>query len=157
MTIYHGSYLEISKPDIIHSRTNVDFGRGFYTAPIYEQAVKWCGKFKRKEKDGIISIYDFNEKAYLSCEVLKFDSYSESWLDFIISCRSGRDIAEYGIVIGGVANDKVFNTVELYFDGLIDKNEAIKRLCYEKPNLQICFKKQAVIDSYLKFEGSERI
>ena len=27
--------------------------------------------------------------------------------------------------MGGVANDKVFNTVELFFDGLIDKREAI--------------------------------
>lgn len=44
MTLYHGSYIEISNPDLIHSRPNVDFGRGFYTTPIYEQAVKWCGK-----------------------------------------------------------------------------------------------------------------
>lgn len=29
-------------------------------------------------------------------------------------------------------NDKVFNTVELFFDGLIDKKEAIERLRYEK-------------------------
>lgn len=37
--------------------------------------------------------------------------------------------------MGCVANDKVFNNVELYFDGLIDKKEAINRLCYEKPNV----------------------
>ena len=42
--------------------------------------------------------------------------------------------------MGGVANDKVFNTVELYFDHLIDKKEAINRLCYEKPDMQICFR-----------------
>ena len=39
-----------------------------------------------------------------------------------------------------MANDKVFNTVELYFSHLIDKGEAIKRLRYEKPNLQVCFR-----------------
>lgn len=39
-------------------------------------------------------------------------------------------------MIGGVANDKAFNTVELYFDNLIDKKEAIHRLRFEKPNLQ---------------------
>lgn len=32
------------------------------------------------------------------------------------------------VVIDGVANDKVFNTIELFFDGLIDKKEAINRL-----------------------------
>ena len=34
--------------------------------------------------------------------------------------------------MGGVANDKVFNNRELFFDGLIDKTEAINRLRYEK-------------------------
>lgn len=48
-------------------------------------------------------------------------------------------MTDYDLVLGGVANDKVFNTVELFFDGLIDKAEAINRLRYEKPNLQICF------------------
>ena len=59
-------------------------------------------------------------------------------------------------MIGGVANDKVFNTVELYFDGLIDKKEAIKRLCYEKPNLQICFRTEKALQ-LLHFEGSELV
>lgn len=47
-------------------------------------------------------------------------------------------MAKIFIGLGGVTNDKVFNTVELYFDNLIDKKEAIRRLRYEKPNLQIC-------------------
>lgn len=42
---------------------------------------------------------------------MKFDSYSEEWLDFILNCRSRRNASDYDIVIGGVANDKVFNTV----------------------------------------------
>lgn len=45
MIVYHGSYLEIPDPDLCHSRSTVDFGRGFYTTPLYEQAVKWCGRF----------------------------------------------------------------------------------------------------------------
>ena len=45
---------------------------------------------------------------------------------------------QYDIIIGGVANDKVFDTIELFFDGLIDKNMAIQLLKYEKPNLQYC-------------------
>lgn len=30
MIVYHGSYNAITKPDIVHSRDAVDFGRGFY-------------------------------------------------------------------------------------------------------------------------------
>ena len=157
MILYHGSYLEIPAPDLVHSRTNVDFGRGFYTTPLHDQAVRWCEKFKRRGKKGIISIYNFNEEAYQTLKVLKFDSYSEEWLDFILSCRTGNDLTDYDIVIGGVANDKVFNTVELYFDNLIDKKEAIRRLRYEKPNLQICFRSHTALTEYLHYERSEQI
>ena len=55
-----------------------------------------------------------------------------------------------------MANDKVFNTVELFFDGLIDKAEAIKRLRYEKPNLQICFCTENAL-KHLRFERSEQV
>ncbi|MDO5423989.1 MAG: DUF3990 domain-containing protein [Eubacteriales bacterium] len=157
MIVYHGSYLEIPKPDIKHSRLNVDFGRGFYTTPIYGQAEKWCGKFKRRGGKGVISCYEFDERAYQEQKVQIFQSYSEEWLDFILACRQGKDASDYEIVVGGVANDKVFNTVELYFDNLIDKTEAIKRLRYEKPNLQICFRTKAVIEKYLHFEGSKEV
>ena len=66
----------------------------------------------------------------------------------------GKDATDYDRVVGGGANDKVFNTVELFFDGLIDKAEAIKRLRYEKPNVQICFRTERAL-SLLHFEGSE--
>lgn len=154
MILYHGSSLEVEKPDLIHSRPNVDFGRGFYVTPLYEQAVKWCGKFKRRGKAGIVSKYEYDEKCESELKTLKFNSYSEEWLDFILRCRSGNDSTDYDIVIGGVANDKVFNTVELFFDGLIDKAEAIHRLRYEKPNLQVCLRTEKAL-FLLHFEGSE--
>ncbi len=157
MILYHGSFVEVAEPDLLHSRSNVDFGRGFYTTPIREQAVNWCIKFKRQKKDGVLSKYTFDENAFNNVRVLQFDSYSIEWLDFVVDCRSGNDMTDYDIVIGGVANDKVFNTLELYFDNLIDKSEAITRLRYEKPNLQICFRSQSVMDKYLHFEGSEKL
>lgn len=43
-------------------------------------------------------------------------------------------MSDYDIVKGGVANDRVFHTVELFFDGLIAKEEALKRLRCEKTN-----------------------
>ncbi|MGI5948396.1 MAG: DUF3990 domain-containing protein [Lachnospiraceae bacterium] len=156
MILYHGSYLEIAVPDLVHSRPNVDFGRGFYVTPLHEQAVKWCGKFKRRGKEGVVSYYSFNENQNSFLKILKFDSYTEDWLDFILNCRRGKDTTDYDLVIGGVANDKVFNTVELFFDGLIDKNEAIKRLRYEKPNLQICFRTEKAL-KMLHFERSESV
>ena len=124
---------------------------------MYEQAVNWARKFKRNGGSGIISYYRFDEKVLNKLKVLNFDTYSDEWLDFILNCRAGKDLSDYDMVIGGVANDKVFNTIELFFDGLIDKKEAISRLKYEKPNLQICFRTQKALDYSLFYEGSETI
>ena len=127
MMLYHGSYLEVSKPELKYARENVDFGRGFYTTPIYEQAVKWCGKFKRRGKNGIVSRYQFDMENIEKWKVLEFETYSEEWLDFILNCRNGKDTTDYDVVIGGVAT-----------------------------NLQICFRSEKVIEA-LNFEGSEMV
>ncbi|MDR1181805.1 MAG: DUF3990 domain-containing protein [Bacteroidales bacterium] len=156
MILYHGSYLQIDKPDIAFSRDRLDFGKGFYTTPIREQAEKWSIRSKRKYGQGIISLYEFNEVAMRSAaSVLEFATYSEEWVEFIVSCRSGDDVGEYDVVIGGVANDDIFNTLQLFFRGFIDKSEMLKRLRYEKTNSQYCFRNQIIIDKYLKFITSE--
>ncbi|MCR5151301.1 MAG: DUF3990 domain-containing protein [Clostridiales bacterium] len=157
MRVYHGSYTEIPVPDVSHSRRAVDFGPGFYVTPIYEQAKKWAEKFGRRGKSSVISEYEFNENAFSFLKALRFDSYSDEWLNYVIACRKEAVNDDYDIIIGGVANDKVFDTVELFFDGLIEASVAIERLKYEKPNLQICFKTQKAIDNYLKFSGSEML
>ena len=157
MILYHGSNTEIKYPDIQFSRLNVDFGKGFYTTPILAQAENWFQKFKRRDQQAILNQYQFCELESHQFKILRFESYSESWLDFVLACRNGQDKTDYDMVIGGVANDKVFNTIELYFDGLIGKTEALKRLKFEDPNLQICFRSQDMIERCLKFERSDSI
>ena len=156
MILYHGSFVAVEKPDLIHSRENVDFGKAFYTTPLLEQAEKWCKKFKKLGKDSFVSCYEFDEKKSEILKILKFDSYSEEWLDFILNCRRGLDKSDYDLVFGGVANDKVFNTVELFFDGLIEKSVALSRLQYEKPNLQIAFRTEKAL-SCLHFKEVKKL
>lgn len=64
---------------------------------------------------------------------------------------------KYDVIIGGIADDKIYNTIELYQDNLIEKDEALKRLKYYKPNEQICITNQNVIDKYLKFRCEEEV
>ena len=156
MILYHGSFTEVRKPDISYSRDTLDFGKGFYVTPIYEQAKKWSLRFKRKKGKSVISWYELDEKKLRhEARIKEFSSYSEEWLDYIITCRGGMNTGQYDIIIGGVANDKVFDTIELFFDGLIDKNMAIQRLKYEKPNLQYCICSQEILDKYLFYQKSE--
>jgi len=158
MILYHGSYLQVAKPDLSFSRNELDFGRGFYTTSIKEQAEKWSLKFKNRKKTSAVSKYEFDEKIVDKISVLKFESYSEEWLDFVVLCRTGQNTeSNYDLVIGGIANDDVFNTLQLFLSNLIPKQETLKRLRYEKPNIQYCFKNQGIIDSHLHFMESYEI
>ena len=155
MILYHGSYLAVEKPNISFSRANTDFGQGFYTTTIKSQAEKWAERFKKQRGYAVVSEYELNEfDLRKNASILEWTTYCEDWLDFIAECRHGGTGGDYDLVIGGIANDDVFNTLTLYFRGLIDKKESIKRLSYEKPNVQYCFRKQSIIDTYLIFLGS---
>ncbi len=72
MIVYHGSFLEIPTPDIRHSRPRVDFGPGFYTTPLFEQASKWCNRFKDKGRDAVVNRYVCNDEIYASRKLLTF-------------------------------------------------------------------------------------
>ena len=154
MILYHGSFLEIAKPDLVHSRPNVDFGRGFYVTPLYEQAAKWCGKFKRRGKDGIVSRYEYDERREAELKTLKFDSYSEEWLDFIIACRHGAP-HDYDIVIGEMANDQIYNYIADYIDGVITREQFWVLARFKYPTHQINFCSDSALNCLEFVSGRE--
>lgn len=157
MRLYHASTVVVERPDVEHSRPNLDFGRGFYLTAIHEQAVRYATRFTRRGKSAFINEYDLDEE--LSDYVVKrFEGYDEEWLDYVSVCRHG-DTPEqqYDAVEGGVADDKVFNTVDLYFAGMISKQEALGRLKYEKPNHQICILNGEVLVKHLHFMKAEEL
>ena len=156
MILYHGGMEAIASPDLVHSRKAVDFGPGFYVTPIYDQARRWSEKRKRRFGMAAISKYEFDESAAADLKVLRFESYSEAWLDFIVRCRALEDVSDWDIVSGGVANDKVFDTLEAFFDGFATKAQTIDRLRMGTPNMQLCFRTSAALQT-LRFIGSEQI
>lgn len=156
MTVYHGGAVAVPNPDLSHSRKAVDFGAGFYVTPILDQAVRWGEKRKRISGSAVVSRYEYDEIAASTLRVLSFGGYSEDWLDFIVKCRNLNDDSDWDIVVGGVANDKVFDTLEAFFDGFATKAQTIERLRIEVPNLQMCFRTVAALQT-LKFVGSEQI
>lgn len=52
MILYHGSFVAVNQPDLVHSRKNVDFGKGFYVTPILN-----------KQKNGVTDLNDVAKKA----------------------------------------------------------------------------------------------
>lgn len=154
MKVYHGSTVVVNNPIVNIGRENLDFGKGFYVTDLQTQAEKWVQRFLRIGEKAFVNVYEFDDSGLEEmCRLKKFSEYNEEWLDFVLNCRSGKqNFLNYDIIEGGIANDKVFDTVELYFDGLIQKTEALKRLKFEKPNNQICFVNQKILDELLHFE-----
>ena len=156
MLIYHASDTIVNKPDTIHSRTNLDFGKGFYATVIREQAERYAQRFILRNRKGILNVYEYTPTEALNIKC--FDAYDSEWLDFVAACRMGEDIyKQYDVICGGIANDRVFNTLDLYFSNQMTKEEALKRLIFEKPNQQLCFTNQRAIDTCISFIESKEL
>ncbi len=119
-----------------------------------EQAVSWASRPINAGKTQKLNVYEFDKDQVLvsGFKTICFEKYDGAWLDFVVANRRGEMLwKEYDMVEGGMANDRVFNTIELYLSALIAKEEALKRLQYEQPNNQICILNQSVIDRFLHF------
>lgn len=154
MILYHGGTEAVMHPDCKKGRPDLDFGQGFYVTQLQDQAEGFARR-KARDRRGkpVISVYEFDyEAAIKDCAYLNFEFYDEAWLDFVVASRNGmKPWANYDIVEGGVANDRVIDTVELYTIGILDKASALGRLSEHQPNHQICILSQAILDKYLKF------
>lgn len=158
MIIYHGSNVVVEEPKILQSERMLDFGTGFYTTSKKEQAIEWAAQVaKRREvKEQILSVYELDiESAKRDLTIIRFDKPDGKWLDFVCANRKGRDTAEsYDMVIGPVADDKVYTVVQFYENGVYDKEEAIRRLKVEALFDQILFHTERALD-YLRFIESK--
>ena len=157
--VYHASVEHIHTPDTRHGRAQLDFGPGFYLTDIYEQAVNWSIRRSNKfKKEPVVNKYLLQQEELLAEAGQRariFPQYDDEWLDFIVGNRLGQDLwKEYDYIEGGVANDRVVDTIDLYMTGFIPRFEAIERLKYLRPNNQICISSQILIDKYLFFKDS---
>lgn len=109
-------------------------------------------------KKAWLNVYELDDSFMTSAYVMKeFEKYDAEWLDFVVACRKGNVVGDYDIVRGGIANDKVFRTVDLFFAGDITKEEALKRLLFELPNDQLCIRSQKLLDNCLTFKESIKL
>ena len=111
-----------------------------------------------RNKNVIINRYKLNREKILknyNCKIFK--SYDKEWLEFIVGNRTGLNPAiEFDYVEGGVANDRVIDTINLYISGLMDLNTALGELSKHQPNNQICLLNQEIINKHLIFDGTEQ-
>lgn len=73
----------------------------------------------------------------VSC-LLEFNSYNETWIDFIDRNRNTVN-QDYDVIIGPIANDQVRSQFLRYENGEINKFELLDSLKYKHLTFQYCF------------------
>lgn len=160
ITLYHGSNIEVKNPLVNVGRKNLDFGQGFYLYNSKSEAESWAKIASNRKDDDvkpIVNVYNFDyfRTKNIGYRFNEFETYNIEWLKFVVDCRNGKDVfSDYDIVIGGVANDKVIDTVEDYEKGIITAEQALGQLRYKDVNHQICILNQEIVDYCLEFVES---
>lgn len=149
MVLYHGSNTCIQKPDLLHSREDIDFGKGFYLTEDNIMASKWASN----KAVAYINKYEIDLSGLKVIE-LKMD---KNWLDFVATNREYADyefdVEDYDVIIGPTADDKLFSTLESYFTGNISAETAIKYLDVAGYSNQVVLKSNKAIEK-LVYVGS---
>lgn len=160
MLVYHGSNVEVRKPNILKSRKKTDLGRGFYTTTQKEQAEHWTSIKMDRAKTGrrVVSVFEVGDELLTDPElkIREFHGPDEAWLNFVVDSRKGVE-HDYDLVFGPVANDKVFTVVNLYESGVLDAPAAIAELKAYKTYNQLSFHTPRVIRALRFVESYEVI
>lgn len=166
MILYHGTNIDIQMIDLALCRPYKDFGRGFYTTEIPEQARKMAKRVARiYGGEPVVNVYeiddDFMEKVGLSIKDFG-DVPSESWALFVMNNRnkSFTDFestdcnfdCKYEIVRGPVADDDMTMLFRQYQNELIPFEALIRGMTFKKVTSQYSFHTERAI-RLLKKEG----
>lgn len=153
MIVYHGSNMIVNRPDVIHSFRDLDFGRGFYVTSNKDQAQRWAKRKALFAKDSKPILNEYKMSSDMEgLSVRDFGDDLDTWIDFVCQCRDGNlAYQQYDIIIGKVANDKVFRVVDMYHSGIWDKERALKEIRVYPGYDQIAFITPRAINRVLVF------
>lgn len=158
MTLYHGSNVEVRTPRILQPNHTLDFGAGFYTTTNRQQAEDFARRVARNRGTGVATLntYQISESTVFDiCDTLRFDGANDAWLDYVADHRMGRHSGpEHELVFGPVANDDVYETLQLFINGAISREYTLQRLKIKELFNQLVFKNDKAL-SFLHFIRSE--
>lgn len=160
LTVYHGGTDIVQHPDCKRGRGKLDFGRGFYLTLMKDQAERWARQLEmRRNEPPVVNVYRLDKEKILKeyrCKILP--AYDNEWLQFIIKCRTGYDsFIDYDYIEGGIADDRVIDSINLYLQGYLSVAETLGRLARYIPNNQICLLNQELTDKYLIYVRTEEL
>ena len=153
MILYHGSNIEIEKIDLGKCRPFKDFGRGFYTTLLREQAWAMANRTVRIFKGGVpcVTEFFFDDAALENnrYNIKRFLKPDIKWARFVINNRNHifNDLnnpecntdSKYDIVTGPVANDDITALMDVYLSGILSDEALAKELTFRELSEQVSF------------------
>ena len=157
MILYHGSNMIVEFLQPIEQNRLLDFGRGFYTTTNKDQAINFAQKVvAHKGGKATVNIYELTESKIIGLNVKRFDGPNEEWLDFVSAHRSGTyQGPQYDLIIGAVADDDVYRTLQVYAGGLLTKEQALEALKIKKLFNQYVFASNKALELLKYLEAEE--
>lgn len=155
MKLYHGSNQAILNIDLSKGKRFKDFGKGFYTTHLREQAVYWSKRItERFGGKATVTEFDFDLDAVMAdgLNVKIFEKPDKEWALFVMANRkqeADEFMHNYDIVIGPVADDKMARLFGLYDMEIIDLDAVVAGLIYKDLNSQYFFATERSL-KYLK-------
>lgn len=136
LVVFHGSDNMIKEPQHNGGRKFSDFGLGFYITTNVEMAKSWATR--KKDKPAYVNKYTLNTEGIKS---LTFD-LDLHWILFIAYNRGlvlndelqnlleekYKNIDEYDVLIGPTADDKMFDTLNMFFSNNITLDHCLQSL-----------------------------
>lgn len=149
LILIHGSNNEVRTPDLSRSREDVDFGAGFYLTKEFDMAAKWACR----KKNSVCNTYSLDLTG-LKVHVFKLD---KEWLDYVVANRNleNIDFPAYDVLVGPIADDKLYNTLEMYEDGYISAEQAVEIMNCMKYGNQYVLKTQKAVNQLQFVESKE--
>lgn len=144
MKLYHGTNINFQNIDLARGRVGKDFGFGFYLTPdkqvAHRQAERKLAQYG--EGDIVVKSYDWNENSLFKLNILRFDSYSMEWAEFVMNNRKNKtniQLHDYDVVIGPIADDTVGFQIRRVDDGIIDMHQFLEEIKYNHITEQYLF------------------
>lgn len=153
--LYHGSNRPITDVDLSKGKKYKDFGQGFYTTHLHDQAVYWARRIAgRFGGEPVVTEFEFDyDRAVRDGLHIKiFEKPDREWALFVMANRR-RDgdgfTHDFDIVIGPVADDNMARLFGLYDMAIIGLEAVVAGLGYKDLNSQYFFATQRAL-KYLR-------
>ena len=164
MTLYHGSNIEIIKIDLDKCKPYKDFGKGFYTTPLQEQAWAMAQRTVRIYKEGTPCVTEFffdDAVLHNPCfRIKRFEKPDIEWAYFVVNNRNHNFLdyaspecntgGKYDIVSGPVANDDITALVNVFLSGILSGEALTKELTFRQLSDQFSFHSEKAVSCLQK-------